>query len=113
MAPPPALSYSTHAYLTITLKPNTPLFDNPQTLGTPDSPSPSLVKSLPVPLVYVSQVGELVDSHIYQVDASKEVFKEVKEQVLESLRELKGEGVLKVDVMEEPKMRIKRGGEEL
>lgn len=113
MAPPPALSYSTHAYLTLTLKPNTPLFDNPQTLGTPDSPSPSLAKSLPVPLVYVGQVGELVDSHIYQVDATKEVFEGVKEQVLESLRELKGEGVLKVDVMEEPKMRMKRGGEEL
>lgn len=100
MSPPPALSHETHTYLTLTLLPNTALFTDPSSLQA---------RSLPIPVSHVSQVGELQDSHIYQVDAPKVEFERVKAQVLASLREQ--EGVAGVSVMQEPKLRAKRGGE--
>ena len=102
MAPPPALSYDTHIYLTLTLKPDTPLFHDPRSLQS---------RSLPVGVTHVAQIGELQDSHIYQIDGPKSEFERVKAQVLASLREQ--QGVVKVEVMPEPKMRVKRSAEDL
>lgn len=99
MAPPPALSHSTHAYLTLTFPPSSPFISNPALLS-------SYTSSLPAPISHISQVGELQDSHIYQVNVPKSEFERVKEQVLAGLK-----GMGKVRVMEEPKMRAKRGGE--
>lgn len=103
MAPPPNLSYSDSTYLTIIFPHSSPFIHQP-TLFSPSPP-------LPYPLTHISQIGELEDSHIYKVEVDKSTWDDVKEQVL---RGLKGNvDVGSVREMEEPKMRVKRGGGEL
>lgn len=108
---PPVLSHSDHTYLTLTLKPHTSLYTSPELLTTtPLSLSPPATSPSPIHLTYISQIGELADSHIYQVDRPiKSEFERVKDQVLAVLREQ--EGVVGVKVLGGVKMRAKRGGE--
>jgi hypothetical protein len=101
MSPPAALSHETCSYVVLTFNPASPFFNQPSLLQERSE--------IPAPIVHVSQVGELQDSHIYQVAGSKSEFERVKDQVMASLREQ--EGVAGVKVLEEPKMRAKRGGE--
>jgi hypothetical protein len=62
-------------------------------------------------LNHVSQVGELRDSHIYQIkDVDKSQWEAVKEQVMNALKSTDGVG----SVQElKPAQRAKRGGGEL
>jgi hypothetical protein len=100
MSQPPNLQFNAHSYLTVT---------------TLNPPPPSLLQqrsSNPIPLSYVSTVGSLPDEHIYQIDNTprgSEQYEQIKADVIRTLQGT--EGVKGVKMMEEPKMRVKRGGE--
>ena len=118
---PPILSHTDHTYLTLTLSPHSTLYTSPQLLSTfplsfhpstSSSSSSSASLASPINLTYISPIGELPDSHIFQIDRpGKTEFEKVKDQILGVLRE--HEGVLGVEVLGAGRMRSKRGGGEL
>ncbi len=97
-APPPAIDYAHSTYLSIIFPPTSPFYSAPSTL------------SLYTPVTHVSQVGELKDSHVYQVGVEKNEWDTIKDRVMNEIRALPG-----VAVVSElkPTMRTKRGGGEL
>lgn len=108
MAPPPTLDHASNTYLALTFPPTSPYIQNPSSLkhlSPPSEQSENRAFQL-VQLHHVSQVGELEDSHIYQVDGvDKTEWERVKDQVLGAL---KGDrGVRAVQELK-PRVRVKR-----
>lgn len=111
MSPPPTLNHATNTYLSLTFPPSSPYLHNPSSLNLPSASSDqqSAAESPAFQLIqlhHISQVGELEDSHIYQVGGvDKSEWERVRGQVLGALKEDKG-----VAVVQElkPKTRVKR-----
>lgn len=108
MPPPPTLDHATNTYLSLTFPPTSPYIHNPTSLKrlpTPPEQQQNRAFQL-VQLHHVSQVGELEDSHIYQVDGvDKTQWDRVKDQVLGALKGDKGVGVVQEL---QPRVRVKR-----
>lgn len=94
---PPALNYAANTYLSLTFPPSSPYIHNPSSLTSisdTDTNTNSAHRSNDgarnfqmIQLQHVSQVGELEDSHIYQVDGvDKSEWERVREQVLGALK---------------------------
>ncbi|KAJ9105309.1 hypothetical protein QFC21_001677 [Naganishia friedmannii] len=96
---PPALNYAANTYLSLTFPPSSPYIHNPSSLTGISNNTPHSAQYTDadarnfqtVQLQHVSQVGELQDSHIYQVDGvDKSEWERVREQVLGALKGDKG-----------------------
>ncbi|KAJ9120833.1 hypothetical protein QFC22_002767 [Naganishia vaughanmartiniae] len=97
---PPSLNYAANTYLSLTFPASSPYIHNPSSLTVIPNTSPSSGAHMHdgggrnfqmVQLQHVSQVGELEDSHIYQVDGvDKSEWERVREQVLGALKGDKG-----------------------
>lgn len=89
------LNHAAYTYLTVT--------------QAPQFSSPVAFSSAHPALAYVQPVGSLTDVHILSVP--KEVWASDEEQILKGLQDTSG--VAGVQVVAEPKQRVKRGEEEL
>lgn len=122
MTPPVPLDHAHNAYLTLVFSPSSPYLSSPPASLRPHDLPPTIHH-----LAHVSQVGELKDSHVYQVEFEtdagpltnhpsarldpKKEFDRVKDQVVDSLK--RQQGVDRVMVLAEPRMRAKRVTDEL
>ncbi|KAF7762152.1 hypothetical protein Agabi119p4_8745 [Agaricus bisporus var. burnettii] len=98
---PQILDHASNIYLSITLSPSSPLFSTPSALSTG---SHSL-------LTYQGQVGALSDVQLYSIPRGglEPNWDSIQEDVLRGIRER--EGVVRVDIVQPPKQRAKRGDE--
>lgn len=110
MSPPPALDHAANTYLSLTFPASSPYIHNPSSLSRLPSGTASPSANAPsfqlIQLHHVSQVGELEDSHIYQVDGvDKSEWERVKGQVLGALKGDQGVAAVQELV---PRVRAKR-----
>ena len=111
MSPPPALDHAANTYLSLTFPSSSPYMHNPSSLtrlpsSDADAQSANTRAFQLIQLHHVSQVGELEDSHIYQVDGvDKSEWERVKGQVLGALKGDQGVAVVQELV---PRVRAKR-----
>ncbi|KAH9890488.1 hypothetical protein C8Q73DRAFT_128173 [Cubamyces lactineus] len=92
-----AQNHEENVLLTVTLSPTSALHNDPDGLAI----HPLITR--------LGRVGELQDVQILSVP--RESWTQVQGELLDALKSLPG--VLRVDVQERPKMRAKRGGDEL
>lgn len=110
MAPPPALDHAANTYLSLTFPASSPYIHDPSLLkDIPPSTQPPSAQPGAFQLIqlhHVSQVGELEDSHIYQVDGvDKSEWERVKGQVVGALKGDQGVAAVQELV---PRVRAKR-----
>lgn len=92
-----SLNYNQNTYLAVTLTSSSPYFS-----------SPSGLAALHPAVAHVGQVGELQDVQL--VSVPKETWEQGGDQILAVLKG--ADGVVYVNV-QEPRQRVKRGGDEL
>ncbi|KAI0355157.1 hypothetical protein OH77DRAFT_1496320 [Trametes cingulata] len=97
MATALAQNHDENVFLTVTLSPTSAVCENPDALAVHP-----LIRRL-------GRVGELQDVQVLSVP--RQDWPRLQGEVLDSLNALPG--VLRVDVQEKPKLRAKRGGDEL
>jgi hypothetical protein len=97
LTPPKALDYDANTYISVTLDPSAPSFGSPDALGQHAA------------VEYVGPVGQLADVQLVSVPKSD--WQDAQADVLGWLRARPG--VVHVEVQAPPRMRAKRGGEEL
>jgi hypothetical protein len=97
-AMPQVLDHAANIYLSVTLSPASSLFSRPSAL--------SVGHSL---LTYQGQVGSLSDVQLYSVPRGQPNWNAIQDEVLKGIRER--EGVVRVDIVQPPKQRSKRGDE--
>ncbi|CED84653.1 hypothetical protein [Phaffia rhodozyma] len=106
---PPQLHFQSSTYLLLTLSSPVSVFTDALVL----SPSSQLLTS-PVPVTYISPVGELPDEHIVSVEnvrSGSQDWARIEKDVLDGLKGLKG--VRAVKVMDPPSQRFKKSTQEL
>ncbi|KAI8974232.1 hypothetical protein BD414DRAFT_184944 [Trametes punicea] len=92
-----AQNHDENVFLTVTLSPTSALYSNPDGLAVHP-----LIRRL-------GRVGELQDVQVLSV--RRDTWPRVQGEIMDALNALPG--VLRVDVQERPKLRTKRGGDEL
>jgi hypothetical protein len=90
-----ALDYNTHVYLAVTLSTTSPYIH-----------APSALENVHPSIAHMGQVGQMQDVQLLRV--SKQNWNGMQDEILGSLRQ----EVIRVDV-QEPRTRVKRGGEGL
>ncbi|KAG7092816.1 hypothetical protein E1B28_009132 [Marasmius oreades] len=93
------MNYDLNTYIAITLAP-----------GSSFSRSPVSLTSVHPALAHMGQVGELIDVQLVSVPKSQ--WNTVGDDILASLRSRSSEGVVSVEI-QQPRQRVKRGGDEL
>ncbi|GBE82830.1 hypothetical protein BKA93DRAFT_522463 [Sparassis latifolia] len=97
MSAPLALNHDENVYLTVTITSSSPFAVNPAALVVHPS------------LTHLGMVGQLRDVQLLSVP--RESWPRLQGEVLSALNAL--DGVRRVDVQDPPRMRAKRGGDEL
>ncbi|OSD02139.1 hypothetical protein PYCCODRAFT_443607 [Trametes coccinea BRFM310] len=98
MSTPLAQNHDENVFLTVTLSPTSTLYNDPDGLAA----AHPLVRRL-------GRVGQLQDVQVLSVP--RQEWPRVEGEVMDALNALPG--VLRVDVQEKPRARVKRGGDEL
>ncbi|KAI9069467.1 hypothetical protein FKP32DRAFT_1608394 [Trametes sanguinea] len=98
MSTPLAQNHDENVFLTVTLSPTSVLYNDPDGLAA----AHPLIRRL-------GRVGQLEDVQVLSVP--RQDWPRVEGEVMDALNALPG--VLRVDVQEKPKARVKRGGDEL
>ncbi|EKM56119.1 uncharacterized protein PHACADRAFT_257193 [Phanerochaete carnosa HHB-10118-sp] len=97
MATQHVLDHTQNIYLTVTVSPSSPVFSNPQSLTIHPS------------MRYLGTVGALPDVQLLSVP--RESWETIQENVMSTLKRM--DGVRRVEMEQPPRMRAKRGIDEL
>jgi len=97
---PPHLDYNSNTYLTVYLPSSSPYLADPSAIAT-----------IHPALKHVGPVGVMKDIQILSVP--KIEWERVSGEVLASFGDKLKDGIHKVELLDEPKARVKRGGDEL